>query len=158
LTVRLTWVNHFLPSAGYAEFEQVVPTTGAMTMKMRSMFVLTAAVMILASTSMAAIADDAAATPAADSAPMGHSPASKEHTMMNRAPASSAPASEASPDNGMGHSPASKEHQMMNHHHPKGGKSEKSGDGKMNMMGHSPASKEHTQMKQKPADETKPSP
>jgi hypothetical protein len=78
--------------------------------------------------------------------------------MMNRAPASSAPASEAAPDNGMGHSPASKEHQMMNHHHPKGGKAEKSGDGKMNMMGHSPASKEHTQMKQKPADETKPSP
>jgi hypothetical protein len=58
----------------------------------------------------------------------------------------------------MGHSPAGKEHQMMNHHHPKGGKSKKSGDGEMNMMGHSPASKEHAQMKQKPADETQSKP
>ena len=113
--------------------------------------------MILAAASLTATAEDAATRPA-DAAPMGHSVAGKEHTMMDRAPPSTAPAGAPAPDNRMGHSPAGKEHQMMNHQHPKGGESKKAGDGEINMMGHSPASKEHSQMKHKPADETQSKP
>jgi hypothetical protein len=92
---------------------------------------------------------DEPATPPAGSNMMGHSPASKEHTMMDRGVATSAPESNDASDNGMGHSPASKEHAMMNR---KSGMASKAPDGSAsadNGMGHSPASKEHGMMKHK---------
>lgn len=109
---------------------------------------------LFAAAPLAARADE---TPSKDAAPadagkMGHSPASKEHRMMDRnAPTGPADEAPAAPDNGMGHSPASKEHRMMKpKSHHKQAAPDKSTSSKPNMMGHSPASKEHTMMKDKP--------
>ncbi|TXH04475.1 MAG: hypothetical protein E6R07_07350 [Nevskiaceae bacterium] len=96
----------------------------------------------------AVMADDSNAP--ADANMMGHSPASKEHTMMNQtSKLNQAPDAPSSPSNGMGHSPASKEHTMMNQTKNQSGNPDAPASGPDNGMGHSPASKEHHMMKHK---------
>lgn len=99
---------------------------------------------------MVSFADDTS-----DTKPMGHSPAGKEHTMMNNPQTSSGPADTATaPSNGMGHSPAGKEHTMMNSPQASSGPAD-AATAPSNGMGHSPASKEHTMMKPETAPDPK---
>lgn len=119
-------------------------------MSVRSLLKPACLTAVLFTASFAAFADQ----PSDDKAPMGHSPASKEHMMMNNPVTSSGPAAgPAAPSNGMGHSPASKEHTMMNSEAPSS--SSDTAAAPSNSMGHSPASKEHTMMKHEASEAPK---